>query len=191
MSNHALRIVLVFLSVVVMAIIGLVVKAQLIPESFGVYGAYRADAIDEEAQRPIRHGTNTSCLGCHQYEAGIHLQGRHKTISCEFCHGTLADHAQNGKKIGTLPVKKGDEITRLCLRCHNTEIKARSQVVIKTVAMPGHLRDQKVKETHSCNQCHHVHAPLKYIKRAKEISNMTADAMDAEMDRYGEKEADL
>ncbi len=187
-SKHALRIILVFSSVIVMAGIGLVVKAQLIPESFGVYGAYRADAIEEEVQRPIRHGTNASCLGCHKYEANIHLQGLHKTISCEFCHGTSADHVRDGKKIGTLPVKKEGEITTLCLRCHNTEIKARSKVVIKTVAMPAHLREQNVKETHSCNQCHHVHAPLKYINRAKQITERTGQVTELNKKSLNRKE---
>jgi cytochrome c553 len=172
MSNYEFRLIVVVATIVVATGIAFVVKAQLIPDSFGKYGHYRADAIDEETQRPIRHGTNTSCLKCHAYEAAIHLKGRHKTISCEFCHGTYADHINNGKKIGALPVKKDTEITTLCLRCHNTEIKARSQAVIKTVAMPEHLESQKVKVTHTCNQCHHVHAPLKYINRAKQITGL-------------------
>ena len=40
------------------------------------------------------------------------------------------------------------------------------------VVMPDHLESQKVKVTHICNQCHNVHAPLKYINRAKEIVGM-------------------
>ncbi|MBF0112927.1 MAG: hypothetical protein HQK74_09380 [Desulfamplus sp.] len=172
LSKHAMRIILVVISVVAVSGVGLLVKAQLIPKSFGLYGAYRADAIDEEAQRVVRHGTNASCFGCHPYEAKTHLKGDHKTISCEFCHGTYSDHVNNGKKIADLPVKKGGEITTLCLRCHNTEIKARSTIVIKTVAMPDHLEQQKVKLTHNCNQCHNVHAPLKYINEAKKITGL-------------------
>ncbi|MBF0230603.1 MAG: hypothetical protein HQK63_13620 [Desulfamplus sp.] len=172
MSKHALRIIMVVASVVLMAGVGFVVKELLIPKSFGLYGPYRADAIDEETQRVLRHGTNASCFGCHQYEATIHLTGNHKTISCEFCHGTYSDHVSNGRKIATLPVKKGDEITTLCLRCHNTEIKARSTMVIKTVGVPDHLKKQNVKLTHTCNQCHHVHAPLKYINEAKKITGL-------------------
>lgn len=171
-SNYEFRLIVVAATIIVATGMGFVVKAQLLPDSFGVYGHFRADAIDEAAQLPIRHGTNASCLTCHTYEAAIHLKGRHSTISCEFCHGTYADHVKEGKKIGALPVKKEKEITTLCLRCHNTEIKARSEQVIKTVAMPGHLQDQKVKITHTCNQCHHVHAPLKYIDRAKQITGL-------------------
>jgi len=40
------------------------------------------------------------------------------------------------------------------------------------VVMPERLESQQVKITHLCNQCHNVHAPLKYINRAKEIVGM-------------------
>ncbi len=167
--SHVLRIVL---GLVVFAVVGLVGKNLLTPKSFGKYGHYRADAIEEEANLEIRHWTNASCLSCHQHEANIHLNGLHKTISCEFCHGAYGDHIKDGKKVGTLPVKRDEEIRVLCLRCHNRAIKARSEEVIKTVVMPEHLESQKVKLTHICNQCHHQHAPLKYINRAKKIVGM-------------------
>jgi len=170
--SYRKRLLIVLSGIVVLSGGGLLLKRILLPDSFGVYGPYRADAIAEAAMVSIRHGTNASCFKCHSYEAKIHKKGRHHTISCEFCHGTYADHVANDKKTGTLPVKKEKEITTLCLRCHNTEIKARSEEVIKTVAMPNHLKDQNVKITHDCNQCHHVHAPLKYINRAKKITGL-------------------
>jgi len=151
---------------------GFLFKGLLLPDSFGVYGNYRADAINDAVEVPLRHGTNDSCFKCHSFEAKIHKAGLHKTISCEFCHGTYADHVQGDKKTGALPVKTGNQITTLCLRCHNTEIKARSEKVIKTVALPDHLERQQVKLTHTCNQCHHVHAPLKHINRAKQITGL-------------------
>ena len=168
-KSHVIRIAL---GLLLFAVVGGVGKYLLTPESFGKYGHYRADSIEEEANRDIRHWTNASCFSCHEYEADIHLKGRHKTISCEFCHGTYADHIKDGKKVGTLPVKRGEEIRVLCLRCHNKAIQARPEEVIKTVVMPEHLESQKVKVTHLCNQCHNVHAPLKYINRAKEIVGM-------------------
>ena len=45
--------------------------------------------------------------------------------------------------------------------------------LVGTVAVKAaHLTDQKVKSTHDCNQCHHVHAPLKYIIRARQITGL-------------------
>lgn len=165
-NSHIKRIIL---GLVVFAALGFAAKLVLTPKSFGKYGPYRGDAVDEEAALEIRHKTNASCLSCHPYEARIHLAGLHKTISCEFCHGPYADHVKAGKVYGKLPVKKKEEIKVLCLRCHNKAIQARPGEVIKTVVMPEHLETQKVKVSHTCDQCHHVHAPLKYINRAKQI----------------------
>ena len=170
--SYRMRLILICIGIFVMTGVGFLFKNLLLPDSFGVYGPFRADAINEAAAVPIRHGTNDSCFKCHPFEAKIHKAGLHKTISCEFCHGPYADHVTRDKKTGLLPVKTGDQITTLCLRCHNTEIKARSEQVIKTVALPDHLKQQQVKLTHTCNQCHHVHAPLKYINRAKQITGL-------------------
>ncbi|MBA3009234.1 MAG: hypothetical protein KKF12_17975 [Proteobacteria bacterium] len=170
--SYKMRLILVCLGIFVMAWVGFLFKSLLLPDSFGLYGHFRADAITEAVEVPVRHGTNSSCFKCHPFEAKIHKAGLHSTISCEFCHGPYADHVAVDKKTGTLPVKTGKQITTLCLRCHNTQIMARSEEVIKTVAMPDHLRNQQVKLTHDCNQCHHVHAPLKYINRAKQITGL-------------------
>jgi len=163
-NSHVKRIIL---GIVVLAICGYGAKRVLTPATFGKYGHYRADAIEEEAGLDIRHYTNTSCFSCHAWEAQIHLEGKHKSISCEFCHGAYADHVREDKKFAALPVKRDQEIVTLCMRCHNSAITARPHDVIKTVVLPGHLEEQKVKPTHTCNQCHHQHAPLKYINRAK------------------------
>ncbi len=170
--SYRKRLLIVLISMMVLAGGFLLFKKLLIPDSFGLYGPYRADAITEAALVPIAHGTNASCLSCHPYEVKMHKKGKHQTISCEFCHGTYATHVADNKKIGTLPMKKGEEMTTLCLRCHNTEIKARKEEIIKTIAMPDHLKKQEVKLTHACSQCHYVHAPLKYIIRAKEITGL-------------------
>ncbi|MDM8516065.1 hypothetical protein QUF76_07695 [Desulfobacterales bacterium HSG16] len=168
-NSHVKRIIG---GIVIAAVLGFLAKVVMTPESFGVYGHYRADAIIEEADREIRHWTNASCSSCHAHEANRHSKGNHKTISCEFCHGTYADHIADGKKVKTLPVMTGDEIKTLCLRCHNKAIEARPEDVIKTVAMPDHLKKQNVKETHTCNQCHYVHAPLEYINQAIKITGI-------------------
>ncbi len=168
-NSHVKRIIL---GLVVFAVFGFAAKKLFTPKSFGTYGHYRAVAIEENAKIPIRHWTNDSCKSCHPYEYKIHHDGRHKTISCEFCHGPYADHVKDGKKFAALPVKKGAEIKTLCLRCHNKAIHARPKDVIKTVVMPDHLTSQKVRPDHICNQCHHVHAPMKYILRAMKITGL-------------------
>ncbi len=171
---HAKRIVI---GLVVLVVLGALVRAILVPDDFGNHGSifykfYRKSAIDDELARSPRHMTNASCAQCHKHEYELQVASKHKNLSCEFCHGAWADHVnEEGKVIGHLPNPKGEAIRELCLRCHNAAIKARPKdpSVIKTVLYPDHLRQLKVRETHVCDQCHLVHAPLKYIKEAEEF----------------------
>ena len=168
-NSHVKRIVL---GLVVFAVIGLLGKMLLTPKSFGTYGHYRADTIEEEAQVEIRYWTNASCFSCHQHEADIHLKGRHKTISCEFCHGPYAVHITDGKYVAKMPVKRNMEIKTLCLRCHNKVIRARPEDSIKMVEMPLHLEEKKVQIDHNCKQCHMVHDPMLWVKASREMMGM-------------------
>ena len=159
-KSHVVRIVL---GLVVFAVIGGVGKYLLTPKSFGKYGHYRADAIEEEAQRGIRHWTNASCLVCHQHEAGIHLKGLHKTISCEFCHSAYGDHIKDGQKIASMPVRKDQEIRVLCLRCHNRAIQAR-QPLDQVGVVANHtfrLAEDAINLRHAVRTANHatIHAP--------------------------------
>ena len=164
--SHIFKIVLVL---VVVIAAGVVVRGMVLPKNFGQYGHYRAGAIEDEINRPIRNGTNASCLVCHPYIRQMHLNGVHHTVSCEFCHGPVADHVKDGKVIGLLPKKQGKEIKRLCLRCHNQIIRARPRESIKMVKMPDHPKQKHVRLDHNCNQCHNVHAPLMWVKQARAI----------------------
>ena len=173
--SHAKRIVILLVALV---ILGAIVRSLLVPEGFGNYGSifykfYRKGAVEEEAARMPRHMTNFSCKSCHAWEFALQAGSKHQGVSCEFCHGPWADHVDaKGKLVGHYPLPKDKEALRaLCLRCHNAAIQARPKdpKVIKTVLYPDHLKKQKVKETHSCDQCHLVHAPLKYIREAEEF----------------------
>ena len=172
-NAHVKRLVLFF---VIAAVLGLVVKMIATPRSFGKYGHYRGDAVMDEREREVRHMTNDSCLDCHPYIKEMHLGGIHKTVSCEFCHGPYADHVKDGKKIAALPVKHDEEIKALCLRCHNQIIRARPKESIKMISMPQHLEDQHVRPDHVCDQCHNVHAPMMYVKAAREIIGLQQEA---------------
>jgi hypothetical protein len=166
-SSSTLHVKLIVVALVVLILVVLVSKFIFTPASFGVYGYYRADAITDEVNHEIRYMTNSSCRPCHEHEDTNLQNGLHNTLSCEFCHAPNADHVSDNKKTANMPVKKEDEIKVLCLRCHNNSILARPKTIVKTIAMPDHLKDQKVQLTHICNQCHYVHSPLKYINRPK------------------------
>ena len=175
--SHLIRIVATVILLVVCAV---GVRVWFAPDNFGELGHYRTGAIEDEMNLPIRNQTNDSCLQCHPYIKKIHLTGVHKTVSCEFCHGPNADHEQDGKKIAAMPVKRDAEINNLCLRCHNKIIRARPEEAIKMIAMPQHLEEKKVRIENGCNQCHHVHDPLKWVNEAKQMMGL----MEEEGGRY-------
>lgn len=173
-NSHLIKLII---AMIVVGIGGYFAKQAFTPKSMGQYGHYRGTDIVDQKNVPVRLGTNDSCFQCHKPVRTIHKDGVHKTVSCEVCHGSYGHHiGENDKKIGTLPVKRGDEITQLCLRCHNKVIQARPREFIKMVGMPEHLEEKKVKMTHNCSQCHMVHDPLLWIKQAREMMRMTEGA---------------
>lgn len=171
-SSYYAHLIKVILVLILLGIGVVGAQALFVPKDFGKYGHYRASAVEDEMNRPVRNQTNDSCLECHPHIKKIHLGGVHKTVSCEFCHGPNADHAKDGKKIAEMPVKRGEDIKTLCLRCHNKIIRARPEESIKMVAMPLHLEEKKVQVTHVCDQCHHVHDPMKWVIEAKKMHGL-------------------
>ncbi|MCP3928844.1 MAG: hypothetical protein GY705_07065 [Bacteroidetes bacterium] len=166
-SKYNAHLIKLIIAVIVFGIAAFAARKIFTPKSFGEYGHFRGADIVDQRNVPVRFGTNDSCFQCHKPIRKIHKKGVHQTVSCEICHGPYGDHIQGDQKVGTLPVIKGDEITSLCLRCHNQVIQARPRTSIKVVAMPNHLEDQKVRIDHSCDQCHMVHDPLLWINEAK------------------------
>lgn len=168
-NTHLIRVIVVML---VLGVGVVAARAIFIPEDFGDLGHYRTGAVEDEMNLPIRNQTNDSCLQCHPFIKKIHLAGTHKTVSCEFCHGPNADHVADGKKIADMPVKRDKDIQKLCLKCHNKIIRARPEEHIKVIAFPQHLVDKKVRTENLCNQCHHVHDPMKWIIESKKMMGL-------------------
>jgi len=164
--RHVKRILL-FL--VILLAVTWIAKLLFTPSGFGKYGHYRAGAIDEEVVKKPVNLTNFSCVKCHEYDNELLMAGLHRTLSCEFCHGSGEKHIQNGKVVEKLAVQSGDELNALCMRCHNIAQRAvmTNVKIVKTVVMPDHLKKQNVNLEHSCNQCHLVHKPMDYINKAK------------------------
>jgi len=159
-----LRLILVFVGIIALVLIG---RAILVPDSWGEYGYYRGGYIAEEASRDLVYGTNASCIECHEEVNELKAHGTHKRLSCEICHGPVVDHAKDGKKIGDMPVKKGKEQIGLCLTCHKKVVGRPAKFPM--IEYPGHLNDEDVRETHTCDQCHTVHAPLENINYVKKM----------------------
>ena len=141
MPPQILRLVLLTL-----VIVGsyLVARVFLTPPSFGQYGWYRGDALEEiRARTPVYAGMK-ACDECHSDILQKLAKFEHKTLSCEACHGVSKDHAENPD---ILPVKLTGSH---CIRCH--ESNPSRPIWFKQIVVKEHY-------TGKCSECHVPHQP--------------------------------
>jgi hypothetical protein len=149
-ARHVFRVLLVLVVGVTAVVLG---RALLVPRSYGIYGAYRADNVVEQAHvREPRHAGAESCAPCHAKQAQARSAGGHKAVSCEICHAPLATHVQGGAVKARMPV---DRSYQLCARCHR-------KIAGRPEKFPQVVLDQHVPaalEAGVCLQCHDPHSP--------------------------------
>lgn len=142
--QHLFRLATVFVLGLIMF---LVLRAVLVPKSFGQFGHYRGDALHEIAARPIAFAGHEVCEACHTDVLDIKKHGRHARVACESCHGPLANHVEDP---GTVKPAKLDTAL-LCVRCHES-------IPAKPMDFP-----QVNSAEHSaglpCETCHQPHSP--------------------------------
>ncbi len=144
-KGHLLRVAGLFLGGLLAF---LVLQAALVPKDFGVYGHYRAGALQDVRERPLVHAGRAACVECHTEAAEAARGGRHERIRCEACHGPLGDHAQDPS---AHPGVKPDPRV-LCARCHETN-----------AARPAGFPQVDTREHaggEACASCHAAHDPL-------------------------------
>ena len=132
------------------AIIGfLFVRTLIVPGSFGQYGWYRGDSVNELRNFRINYSGSESCGGedCHKNIYAVWIKDRHKSVNCETCHGPSEEHVINNR---IMPLPAND--TRdYCGICH-----------FKRVARPSTF-PQIDPDTHGenlrCVYCHNPHKP--------------------------------
>jgi hypothetical protein len=111
-TKHIFRIFILAVFVFVAVLVG---RMFYVPESWGIFGNYRANVLVEATGHHLVHGGTSSCIPCHEDKGKKHDEGVHKTIPCEDCHEPLTLHVAEGKKIKDMPVYRG---TEQCLICH-------------------------------------------------------------------------
>lgn len=143
-AGHLLRFAGLF---VVAFLIFLVVRAYVVPKSFGKYGHYRAAAIDELAAHPLAFAGHQACQSCHTDIWDTKAKGKHAGVNCEACHGPLAKHVADPTSV--IPPKLDTAV--LCARCHTA-----------SAAKPKNF-PQVDPAAHSsgvpCETCHNPHSP--------------------------------
>lgn len=149
---HIVRLVVV-LGIALVAF--LVIKALVVPASWNFEEWYREDALALNESYEVVYGGNDSCIACHEESNKEIAEFKHQALSCESCHGALADHVKDGAKIADAEVD--DETTWQCLNCHEARVN-------KPVAFPQF--DKKKIPEHKemepdmvCIACHSPHDP--------------------------------
>lgn len=125
----------------------IVVRYFLVPADFGVYGFYRAGALDDARARTPLYAGSGVCGDCHPDVVKAREGARHEKVNCEACHGPLAKHAT-----GDVTAKPSALNPRLlCLTCHTSQ--AGLPKGFPSVVAKDHAGDS------ACTDCHRPHNP--------------------------------
>lgn len=169
-----------------------IVRFIVVPESFGKYGHYRADAVAEEmARTPVYQGADT-CKICHNQKGkrAIYLgyenwsSGKHGVVNCENCHGPADKHVdKSATKTTTITINRSKE---LCLRCH-LQLPARPGTTSifpqPQIELAKHMED---KGNLSCLKCHNPHHP---DLKPKEEEVVVTEPAEKEATKVGEEKS--
>lgn len=126
----------------------IVARIVLVPRSFGTYGHYRADAVDQIAAQRVNYAGYTACVDCHEDIYDQNQKSNHRGVSCEACHGPAAKHVEVPDEfVPPTPKQRG-----YCPLCHGYDPS-------RPTGFP-----QIVTELHNpgkpCTACHNPHDPL-------------------------------
>jgi hypothetical protein len=147
---HIKRLILVF---AIFIALFLIARHFLVPESFGKYGHYRADALQENAELEIHYAGEQACLDCHQDIQDLKEQDVHSGIHCETCHGPGQKHVITSEASDILK-PSGREF---CGSCHQLNA-ARLKDAVFQVDLAKHNIGK------NCTECHNPHQPWAMLK---------------------------
>jgi hypothetical protein len=148
--SHVRRLILVF---VIFIALFLFVRHFLVPESFGKYGPYRANALNDFDKLEIHYAGQQACLDCHQDIQDLKAKDVHSAIHCETCHGPGQKHVISSDS-ADIVIPGGRDF---CGNCHKKNA-AKSPDAIKQVD----LKEHNVPK--NCIECHNPHQPWKMKK---------------------------
>ncbi len=148
-------------------------RSQLMPDSFGRRGQYRAEALEENAARPTVIPSQSECLACHVDVAHQRAESLHKVVHCMHCHGPGSQHVAQaraaqatGSPIEPAQTWDGDFLTRIdlyttkdratCLACHEARIGMPES--FKKIVVDKHLEDMGAENPASRESCFECHA---------------------------------
>lgn len=114
MPGQIKRLLIIFVLIMTVFFIA---RKIFVPESFGKYGHFRADAINEIMAQEVKYAGHRVCNDCHDEIDAAKKKSFHKKVSCEACHGPTADHVKSFDEDEVIlpfaPRKRG-----YCTLCH-------------------------------------------------------------------------
>jgi hypothetical protein len=117
-------------------------RSVLTPRSFGQFGWYRADAIEELRQKEPVFAGRLACNECHKEAVQKLAKAEHKDVSCESCHGVSQGHVEN-------PDVRLPKLTDAhCVRCHE-----------RAPARPAWLKQMDPAKHYNAQRCAECHVP--------------------------------
>jgi predicted CXXCH cytochrome family protein len=145
LPDQVVRLAILFL---IAGVVLVAVRHQFVPESFGVLGHYRADAVAAVAGAELHYAGRQACAECHDEEASFIHDSFHRTLSCEVCHGPAITHANDpDAQKPAVPRGRG----QACLYCHE-------YLPSRPTGFP-----QIIEASHNameaCIDCHNPHDP--------------------------------
>lgn len=174
--RHIVRVA-VIIAVVMVGF--LVARGLTVPKSFGQYGHYRGESIQERQSLPAILENPETCRECHEdelkHEAGEDAiwpgldawkKGKHGALTCANCHDNLKEHIER-QQMDPAPtefVVTKDMRPQLCLLCHH-EMAARPAVLpIFSLTEQDHVNymevlKEELDEIVGCNICHPTYRP--------------------------------
>lgn len=136
------------LSFVVFVSVFILIRHNLVPESFGKYGHYRANSLDDNKMRTAYYKGEAVCASCHQDVFDLKDSDLHSEISCETCHPPKIDNQTECET--NPPVVKGT--IEFCSQCHAMNL-GRFRKGVPQLVVKDHKGDK------NCIECHNPHAP--------------------------------
>jgi len=150
--KHIVRL-LIILAVLVPGFV--VARSLLIPESFGKYGHYRGDNVEEQMNLPLVYQEAGFCEECHETQYGSWKDTGHATVNCEVCHGHWEIHNEQVKTM------TADKSNNGCVICH-LKLTGRPEEFPQIASFDKHMIDVEMQEEgmEECLECHDPHEPL-------------------------------
>jgi hypothetical protein len=173
MMKDKRHIIVVFSIIAGIIIIGLIAGKIMQPESFGLHGHFRWNAVNELQKQEVINQDISTCGKCHDDIYQLHQKDAHYNVPCVDCHGAgnlhtlyYGDEKSKDTIKKELAVMKKEYNLEGCLYCHR-KLKARPSD-FPQINQEEHYKFLKVNDLKTkCIECHSPHEPVFLLTDAK------------------------